>query len=486
MRRILLTALLLFFSLDAWAAPVIDDAGAAALKPRVTATIKLFADGLKQHGFTLNQQGELTVEPAGTYYAVTTPALTLAFPTGVTRTIGMIAINAIPTNNPDIIKVALAIPTPMLDAGPDGNPLGRITIANQSLSGLWHFAAASFVQLDARYADIAIADTLNGTETLIPALAMAMNLTDNGQGKWSGPSSVLASNITHKTKDAAYKLGQLQIKSSITGMDVTKRAKALEIDTEKKDAAPVTLDAVLAQTLSEIAEGFDSTLTVSDLSVSSNAQDGTASVLGIKAVTLASAMKGLLTSEPSSSWNVLFEGFTSNNQAAAPFMPTRVQIKGSSKGVALAELLAPKKDSTAMTAMAKEGSVSKLEIFVIDAPKYGLEASGDFSAGAKSMNGGVYITLRGFTDLLTWLSSPEGPSVQGKKLPASITGIMGMVQMMGKPGTDAQGRAVLTYDFKFTPEGKLMLNGADFSGMLGGGNATQAAPSSAPSVQAAP
>lgn len=464
------------------AAPAVDDAGAAALKPRLAETLKLFTDSLAQQGYLVKQEGEMTVEAAGTYYAVTTPILSLALPNGATRSIGMVAINAIPTDDPDIIKVAIAIPTPIVDKDPNGKPLGQITIGNQALSGQWHLAGAAFVQLDARYANIVAVDTLNATETKVPSLAIAMQLQKAADGKWTGPSEIIATNYSHRSKDGTFQVADARMKSKVTSLDLTARPAAPE---KKGDAADFKV--ALANAISKMADGLDTNVALTGITASVAGEGGKTNNLTVKSVTFASTLKDALKGNPATSVAMAVEGMGSDDPAITPYLPTVIKFNGTAQGVGLDTLMA----ANSMEAIKKKGAVSKLDSFVIDAPAYGLTALGNFNASGEGVGGGMKITLRGITDLMTFLSSPDAPKVNGQGIPPVITGILGMVQMLGKPEADAQGRAALVYDFRMAQEGKLTLNGTDLSailqGMQGGAKgAIEAAPNSAPSAPAAP
>ena len=74
--------------------------------------------------------------------------------------------------------------------------------------------------------------------------------------------------------------------------------------------------------------------------------------------------------------------------------------------------------------------------------------------------------MRGIPELITWINGPDSPRMNGQSLvPPAVVGVLTMVQMTGKQGTDAQGRPSLTYDLKLGADGKLTLNGADLSAL---------------------
>jgi hypothetical protein len=66
MIRLLALFAALLLALPAHAAPVIDQKGADALKPRIEASLNAFAASFASSGLAMKQVGDLLVEPAGT------------------------------------------------------------------------------------------------------------------------------------------------------------------------------------------------------------------------------------------------------------------------------------------------------------------------------------------------------------------------------------------------------------------------------------
>jgi hypothetical protein len=191
MRYIALTVAAVFlFSHTVFAATAINQAGADKLKPQLLETLKNLEVQLKAQGYTLKQEGPLLIEPAGNYYAITTSALSLTFGANISRNIGMVAINAIPTDDPDIFKVAIAIPTPITDTTADGKQTGIITLGTQNMNGLWHLKANTFIQLAATYKDIQYKNIAENKTFTLPELAATIKLSKNDQNLWSGPTTI--------------------------------------------------------------------------------------------------------------------------------------------------------------------------------------------------------------------------------------------------------------------------------------------------------
>jgi len=72
------------------------------------------------------------------------------------------------------------------------------------------------------------------------------------------------------------------------------------------------------------------------------------------------------------------------------------------------------------------------------------------------------IVLRGLDGAVKLLSAGPKSSETDQAL-----GVLSMLQMFGQIAKDDVGREIRTYAFKVQPDGKVLLNGADMTMMLG-------------------
>lgn len=478
-------ALLAFASFPALAAPAIDKAGADALKPRMAETLKHFTTYLAQSGMVLKQEGDLAVEPAGNYYAITTPALSVVMPNNVTRSIGMLAINAIPTDDPDVIKVALAIPTPMTDTAATGEKVGSVTIGQQNLGGAWHMKALSFTSLSGNYKDIRIVDTTKDKDTAIPSMTVSLNLVKGADNLWSGPTDIQMNDVTYKDKTTVANVASVRWQTSVDKLDILARRTAGDAP---KKAAPAKKDdkdkqgfsfgemlspgKLVGQYATKYADGATTALKMENIRFKTFSKDGKGQAGTIASVVFSSGVSGLKGEKASGNWDLRTEGVTTEDIAMARFAPTRAALTGSFADVPVKALTEAKDKGEQMSALTKAGTRVTLDSLVFDAPAYGIDGKGSYQAprdiGQKS-SGSLSLMLRGLSDFATWLQSPNAPSMNGKPLiPAPFVAVIGMIQMAGAPAKDAQGRDVLSFDFKRDATGKTSLNGADISEMMKG------------------
>lgn len=466
MTRILILAFAVFLSLPALAAAPIDQAGADALKPRVAESLDGFAASLQQAGITVHQTGNLLVEPAGAYYAITTPNITLQMPGNVTRTVGMVAINAIPTADPDIFKVAVALPTPMMDTNEKGETIGSLAIGQQAMNGLWHMKALTFVEVNGSYKNIRIVNSAQGTETQIPGMTATVKLTQSGK-LWSGPADVMLTNYSHRDKKLRYQIGGLHIQSQLDGLDMTARKN---LDTKMKSQA-VALKAILADFATHVASAVDTTITANDLKYQRTWDDGAVKSGGLQSAVLRVALKDLRAASASAAFNLALTNLTSDDASLARYMTSKALVTGAADKLPVAELiLADGNNDAIRAALSKAGSTLDITTLNVDAPAFGIDGNGKAAATQPNPSGKMHIAVRGLEDLVTFLNSSSGPQALGmKQVPPMLLAGLTMAQLMGQPGTDAQGRPTKVFDLGYTEAGSLTLNGADLGGAATGG-----------------
>ena len=174
--------------------PVINSAQAAAPDAKIQALKTVFETFLseqktladKSGGAQFEYDGEIMIEPAADYYAVTLPHIKVAYPDGSRVDIGMISINA-SAHVPGQWKMALAIPTPLLlRESPDAAPI-KINIGTQKAAGIWDESLKGFAKLDAQYGNITINQPDAPYTLAINEARIVYDYTKNADATWTGP-----------------------------------------------------------------------------------------------------------------------------------------------------------------------------------------------------------------------------------------------------------------------------------------------------------
>lgn len=175
-----------FLSLPAAAQAPISDAGQQALKTQIQTFIDKQKNARQLSGGRLTTDGDILIEQADTYYAVTLPAITVTDESGQTADIGIIAINAVPEATPGNWKLSISLPTPISWKNAAGTPIRKLDIGNQRLSGVWNDTLSGFTTLDGTYDNVRISDMLRQKTYTIAKAVIANNLKETKPGIWSG------------------------------------------------------------------------------------------------------------------------------------------------------------------------------------------------------------------------------------------------------------------------------------------------------------
>lgn len=191
-RSFLAKAIIVFilaFSLpEAAHAAKIDAEGAAHLKKvfEDIITYQKSASELTKENRVLFQ-GDVVVEPADKYYAVTLPHISFLYPDGGRLELGIISINAVPHDREGEWKMTTALPTPIILFDKSGKPQIQCDIGSQLSVGIWNERVDYFTKLDARYQNVKIESTDGKIKAAVPEIEILYDLSEDEQGRWSGP-----------------------------------------------------------------------------------------------------------------------------------------------------------------------------------------------------------------------------------------------------------------------------------------------------------
>ncbi|MGH1399332.1 MAG: hypothetical protein ACRBCT_08975 [Alphaproteobacteria bacterium] len=191
--------LLLFFVLLIFAAPThADEVTATHLKTLFTNILseqqKIIAiDGTT----TLNTKGDITVEEAGKYYAITLPHLSINDSDGGAFDIGIISINASPHDANGQWKMTIALPTPLRITNADTAETIEIHFRSQKASGIFHEDIQQFSKFDAAYKNVKIGRAQNTLN--IGNITIKSDMEPDENNRWSGPATIALRNITTGT-----------------------------------------------------------------------------------------------------------------------------------------------------------------------------------------------------------------------------------------------------------------------------------------------
>lgn len=482
------------------------EAGATLLKPLLDGVLKQFSEDLKAQGVTLKQDGNLIVEPADSYYAVTTPLLSIVRPDKSSITIGMVAINLVPTSDPTRVKAAIALPTPMFVLNPLGQTIGTLTLGSQSMSGVWSFTATTFVELASRYEQVSLQSQPENNRVDIARIDTSLHLKDNGQGLWSGPSSIAIDNLTAIAADGSKSsMRSLRFNATHDQLDLTLMrvfsvdmqtklnalaAAKLTGDKAKIETAQKTVHSTLGKYLVTNSNGLQSSLVIDDMAVQytpapktdAKTKGATAAPTppaysSIKRIQLDMGTENAKTDNGNFSVALNIDGINAGQSAnLLQYSPQSMTAHISGTGVPMKTLAANANTPNTKPLRMQDYPNMALQLKDVQvlAPAFDFIMNGAFKSEPKAKRGttgNLTISVRGFDEAMAWLGTADGQSV-ANNIPPQVLGILTMVQMAGQQGKDAEGRAVRSYDLVAGVDGTLKLNGVDFSQLLalsGGG-----------------
>lgn len=451
MTRLLVFCVALLLSVPAYAAPAINQAGADALKTKVQAMLDNTAANYKKNNQALKLTGDLTVEAAGTYYAVTTPSIAIHSAEG-TRTIGMLAVNAMPTDDPDVFKIAMAVPTPITDTDKAGNVYNTITIGKQSLTGqvLLKTGAPVFLDMDSSYADIHMINTATDTEINVPSMTMTVRLAKDAKNpaQWAGPTEKTLQGATYRAGNVTLRIGSLHTKSQSSGITFDKAS-----GTQWPLIAPVRH--LLGNNMLRFSDTTMGTASVADVTFTDGIRTYTA-----KSASLQTHLSAMLSEKKNIAWDMKVDGVTSDDPTAAKVLPTTMTSRGSAKNLLLDRLVVP--NAPIKKLLADGGSEITVD-HSYTAPATQIKGGGIYTGDAKLPGGGsgsFTATMTGLEEVAAWAASPS--AMQSAPIMAPLVTFL---QLTAPAVKDAQGRMVRTYRLEYTKDGKTLFNGND-TGML--------------------
>ena len=263
-------------------------------------------DGREQE---LTLQGEVSVEPADTYYAITLPQMKITYPDGDHIDFGMIAMNAIPHETPGTFKTTMALPSPILGFDEDGQEIMRITLGTQKAAGLWNESLQNFTKLDALYSDITMDMDQGAAQIKIPQLRIIYDLEQDENTRWSGPITMEATNISGNAQEqnASFALDKFTVKTTFDQFEES----ALKI-LQDPESPPVL----------RIANGGSLDLQLNNLKLSKENGD-TPETFSLAQGAIKGHFNGALGENASAGFNISFQDLVSSNTAPelAPLIP---------------------------------------------------------------------------------------------------------------------------------------------------------------------
>ncbi|MBI1206146.1 MAG: hypothetical protein GC191_02535 [Azospirillum sp.] len=439
-------------------------------------------------GLAYRWDGKVTAVAIEDHYEVVLPALTLIGEDHSALAVGVVKLAVSPSAD-GRFGVAATVPAkiPLLSA--EGKPEGELTVGEQKLTGTWVPALETLVKADMALRDIRASSVRDGSGLRLGAVTVKTDLSELRPGRWSGPST-LGVNELSVTDEHGVELGHVGragLDAAIVDMDL---AHAANID-EQLEAQPKGIPAAAVKKrlamLHGLFAGASGRLEIHDFALATPSEGSRFAFSGI-AIDL--SLDGLDQATSTLSLGYDHTGLKIEPAVTpAQFMPERIALKIAAANLpngglwdAFANVFdapaageKPVVDSEQLgQQVLGELSRSKAEIRVgllqIDTPATAARLVGTsrFNAGAVfGMEADFNLVLRGLEIAIKSIQPPTGQAVDPET--QNSLAMLGMVQAMGLPGKDDQGRDTRNYKIGLSADGKVGLNGADLTALLGGG-----------------
>lgn len=506
----------------------VSSEGAVDIKKQVEEAISFPLDMQKSTGMGLVLGGPIEVTPKDDYYEVKLPSVSYAVE-GMKADFGTLVMNVTPSG--DEYKTTMAMPESISVYDASKTPLATIKIGSQQFNGIWLPKYRSFTKIDAEYKDLTILSPKAGEKVAINigSIKSTLELAPDGADIWSGPANFELTNLHMTGGDKAeFDLVVDNMKGSATYSKLNMQTrKDVEDKTQqalsgiKKDQKPdpVQMQAMLGSIVSSLQnylDGMGSSFKMTGIHMKINpgdikGADGKTEKpieANLTSVAWDFKMNGMQQEKGNLSFQFGMEGLSVSNMDAgtASIVPTASNVEVHLDNLPLQELskglsglfttvvnsaVASQGVTDAAQKTALQGQIqaqvgmammsipqqlatagSKLSIVntYAKAPDVGSTLDGSFTANAASpviAQGSITLLITGLDELILKLQGMGQGANPDPKLLGWAQGL-GMLQMMGQLGKAPDGRTQRTYKLEVAADGKVMLNGADFSNAMQG------------------
>ncbi len=487
-----------------WAMPAqaaLDQAGAAQVKRIFTTYLEQRQISNRLAGQEMKLQGDIMVEPGDNYYAVTMPHISVHNPDGSYTDIGILAINAMPGDKQGEWRMTIAVPTPIIGYDAEKKIESRIDIGAQTLAGVWSEQASHFIKLDARYEKVVLQRIQDGMTIKIPATSVLFDLTPSADKKtWSGPARYRMENleILRGGDTTPSRIGRIDIDAFLheySPESAKSHQEKMAALVESSGDGPISPDHVVGMynmmfdSFSTIWDGFDSSITASDITLAHTAAlDGKNGSIRIAKAGMALKAKGFRSNNVNLSNRIFYDDLNIEPapKGLADTTPTHFNLDLSFSKVPFRDLVNLGKSSLqssgeAEKTHAENAALLTMALQIMTNAETSLDINNtslgnalykvllngkilaDLNAAMKAA-GKVTLNISGFDRLLAVMKKQAQDKTldeTARKKLQEIMLAMTIIQALGQK--DAVDKNARIYDLELTKGGQLTLNGTDLT-----------------------
>ncbi len=500
--------LLALLSAPAAAQAPINDAGQQALKAQIQSFLDKQKNARQLSGGALTTEGEIIIEQADTYYAVTLPDIAITDDSGQTADIGIIAINAVPDKTPGHWKLSISMPTPITWKNAAGTPIRRLDIGGQKMSGTWNDSLSGFTTLDATYDNLRVTDMLRQKTYSVSKATVTNRLSETSPGIWSGTigaaltglSGVGANGTGNSKADSLSITMDVRDLSAAKQQQMRERLGAFAENTNPKDletmspAGQLALYNMVVDVMRSAGSGVGVKMDVKNFAADIPAIGGLpARQSTMKSGALDLNLTGLDTGKVTLVIKSLIDDRVSPaaHKADAGLIPSDLNLNMTVNNLPFEELVKIGQDSIkaagkggaakqfagiqAMISLPQVLSAAGANVVITDStfanPTYDAKVGGTMKADTQSGAGAVGRMKAEVSGLDAVIANLQGrmntskDAAQKARLQKTIQNLT-VFNLAGQ--AEKRGdKTVKIYDFELTPQGQMMLNGSDLSLLTG-------------------
>ncbi len=518
-----MTLAMLAFSPAAYAQKPVSDEGMTQVKQAVDDAIKFERDVAAKSGAGLKMSADPQITNKGSYYEVRLPDVSYTYPAVGVIDVGTVVLNVTHGKTDDEYLASMAVQPTMTFTAEDGQKL-VMNVGSQKFAMAWQAGLRTPTRVDAEYKDLKLtADGKEKFDAVIAHTRVVVNLQKNAEGTWSGPIETEMTDITgnlpaSETAGAAtIKLARIYNKTDYDSFDLAlalsskKKMEALVNDAEGKNVEDT--EKVLTTLLEDGTAFFGGAKTeivvsnfvaeVAALPAKEGQTPEQPRSLRLAEFSSLVDIQGLKSDKGNISARVTIKDLVGNNVVdpeTAGYLPQNGNIElymqdmplqslyKAFAGLAIQGLRAAKMaeeaeargqpsnmkrhhESQVMAAafalpqmLTTAGSSVSVRNSFIRAPDLSADLFGSFKAtpgAAKIGVGEMTLKLQGLDEALKKLETDD--SRQARR---AVQGLS-FLQVLGQQDTE-NGKPIRKYVFAVTLEGKMLLNGAEIGGLLGG------------------
>ncbi len=489
----------------AYAAEITPE-GAAQLKSLIQSQIDLRKNVQSAAGGQYLTEGELKVEPAGNYYAVTLPHIKMRDASGKTFDVGMVAANVMPGDTDKEWKAAIAIPTPIRIIGADQLPVGTISIGAQRALGVWDMDLSSFTRLDAKYDNVTFQSAESQANFTIGSMTFKNKMDRDANNHLSGPVQAVMSDWTLASPEDGLtgKIADITINGVVKDFDplVTKafndqigaigQTGSSIADSSASPQGGLAMYNLVTDMMGKSSDSFSIAVAMNGLTLTGpNELTKAIETFELGSANFGFDMAGFRAGSVKAGFKFGYGGLKLNdpNDSMKDIVPTSANFNLAINNLPYQQMVdlgrttisttngdpqaAQMAGMTAMATMPKlltDAGTTLEQTFDFAATSFQGKGTGVVKANMNALSGFTAdqnVELTGLDALIALIqaemakpNNPEAANLQ------SILGPLTIMQMVGQQKPDAP--TTRTYHLVVDEQGKTLLNGSDLSTIMGG------------------